>query len=90
MKRMTSEFCISSSLHHPNVVETVDLVVDDNHTWCEVMEYCSGGSLFEVLQDHKLDDNEVNCCFKQLVDGVHYIHSVGVAHRDLKPGTFFN
>jgi hypothetical protein len=42
IKKMAAEFCISSSLHHENVVETLDLVVDDNHTWCEVMEYCSG------------------------------------------------
>jgi hypothetical protein len=42
VKKMAAEFCISSSLHHENVVETLDLVVDDNHTWCEVMEYCSG------------------------------------------------
>lgn len=42
IKRMTSEFCISSSLHHPNVVETLDLVVDEHHNWCEVMEYMRG------------------------------------------------
>jgi len=40
VKKLTSEFCISSTLHHPNIVETVDLVQDENHHWCEVMEYC--------------------------------------------------
>ena len=84
MKRLTSEFCISSSLHHPHIIETVDLVVNLG-LWCEVMEYCGGGSLFEVLKDRKLMLSEVNCCFKQLMEGVHYIHEMGVAHRDLKP-----
>jgi len=28
---------------------------------------------------------EVDCCFKQLVNGVAYLHSMGVAHRDIKP-----
>ena len=85
MKRMTSEFCISSSLHHPHIVETIDLVVGDKHSWCEVMEYCGGGSLFDILQDRKLLPSEINCCFKQLLYGVNYIHAMGVAHRDLKP-----
>lgn len=37
VKRLTSEFCISSSLHHVNIVETVDLVLDEKKQWCEVM-----------------------------------------------------
>ena len=48
IKKMAAEFCISSSLHHENVVETLDLVVDDNHTWCEVMEYCSGMNYYPI------------------------------------------
>jgi len=37
VKKLTSEFCISSTLHHENIVETVDLVQDDQKHWCEVM-----------------------------------------------------
>ncbi|KAI8910251.1 kinase-like domain-containing protein [Gorgonomyces haynaldii] len=85
IKRMASEFCISSSLRHHHVVETLDLVVDEKHTWCEIMEYCSGGTLWDVLKESKLCTDDINCCFKQLIDGVAYIHSMGVAHRDLKP-----
>jgi len=66
VKKMTSEFCISSSLHHPHVVETLDLVVDNNHNWCEVMEYCAGGTLFDVLKDRKLLIGEVNCCYNSI------------------------
>ncbi|RKO92481.1 kinase-like domain-containing protein, partial [Blyttiomyces helicus] len=85
MKKLTSEFCISSSLHHKNIVETVDLVLDEKQTWCEVIEYCDGGSLHNVLMESVLSSEEVNCCFKQLIAGVEYLHSMGVAHRDLKP-----
>lgn len=66
MKKMTSEFCISSSLNHDHIVKTVDLVVNENHTWCEVMEYCPGGTLYELIQQHILSPSEVNCCFKQV------------------------
>ncbi|KAF7331921.1 Pkinase-domain-containing protein [Mycena kentingensis (nom. inval.)] len=38
VKKLTAEFCISSTLHHVNIVETVDLVQDEQGRWCEVME----------------------------------------------------
>lgn len=41
MKALTSEFCISSALKHPNIIETLDFVrVDEDHSrYCIVMEY---------------------------------------------------
>ncbi|KAI9206207.1 kinase-like domain-containing protein [Polychytrium aggregatum] len=89
IKKRTSEFCISSSLHHINIVETLDLVIDEDHDWCEVMEYCSGGTLFDVLQEYKFKSQDISCCFKQLMEGVRYLHSMGVAHRDLKPENLY-
>ncbi|KAF9113263.1 serine/threonine-protein kinase HAL4/sat4 [Mortierella sp. AM989] len=85
VKKLTSEFCISSTLHHENVVETVDLVQDEQHHWCEVMEYCSGGDLYNVIKQGHMSRVEVDCCFKQLLHGIAYLHSMGVAHRDIKP-----
>jgi len=84
VKRLTAEYCISSNLHHASVVETYDIVRDGNH-WYEIMEYCPGGDLYSVIRDGFLSCDEVDTCFKQLLEGVFYLHSVGVAHRDLKP-----
>ncbi|KAG2196864.1 hypothetical protein INT47_011384 [Mucor saturninus] len=85
MKKLTSEFCISSTFHHINVVETIDLVLDDQNRYCTVMEYCPGGDLFSVIMTERMTDIEQSCCFKQLMSGIAYLHSVGVAHRDIKP-----
>ncbi|KAI8915213.1 kinase-like domain-containing protein [Powellomyces hirtus] len=86
VKKLISEFCISSTLHHENVVTTVDLIQDEKHQWCVVMEYCAGGDLFGRIHCGSLKESgEVNCYLKQLVQGVNYLHSMGVAHRDLKP-----
>ncbi|BGP18299.1 hypothetical protein JCM10213_008472 [Rhodosporidiobolus nylandii] len=85
VKKLTSEFCISSTLHHHNVVETVDLVQDEQQHWCEVMEYCPGGDLYAVIKKGDLGPPEINSYFKQILAGVAYLHSMGVAHRDIKP-----
>ncbi|ORY06939.1 Pkinase-domain-containing protein [Basidiobolus meristosporus CBS 931.73] len=85
LKKLASEFCISSSLHHLNIVKTVDLVQDENKQWCQVMEYCSGGDLYNAIKSGPMSDAEANCCFKQLITGLNYLHSMGVAHRDIKP-----
>ncbi|KAG0291105.1 serine/threonine-protein kinase HAL4/sat4 [Dissophora globulifera] len=85
VKKLTSEFCISSTLHHENIVETVDLVQDEHHHWCEVMEYCCGGDLYNTIKQGHMSRIEIDCCFKQLMNGIAYLHSMGVAHRDIKP-----
>lgn len=85
-KRLTAEFCISSSLRHPNVIHTLDLLQDAKGDYCEVMEFCAGGDLYTlVLAAGKLEVSEADCYFKQLMRGVEYMHEMGVAHRDLKP-----
>ncbi|KAI0307419.1 kinase-like domain-containing protein [Multifurca ochricompacta] len=91
VKKLTAEFCISSTLHHINIVETVDLVQDENQHWCEVMEFCPGGDLYAAIKKGHMSPSEIECCFRQILQGVSYLHSQGVAHRDLKPeNIFFN
>eukprot|EP00835_Amoeboradix_gromovi_P006085 NODE_656_length_5493_cov_0.311828.p3 type:complete len:305 gc:universal NODE_656_length_5493_cov_0.311828:5314-4400(-) len=82
IKALTAEFCISSSLNHEHIVKVIDLIFDNG--WWMVLEYCDGGDLFTYIQDG-LTSTRTNELFYQLLDGVAYLHSVGVAHRDLKP-----
>jgi protein-serine/threonine kinase len=89
VKKLTAEFCISSTLHHINIVETVDLVQDENQHWCEVMEFCPGGDLYAAIKKGHMSPSEIECCFRQILQGVSYLHSQGVAHRDIKPENIF-
>ncbi|KAI3397314.1 hypothetical protein diail_10971 [Diaporthe ilicicola] len=87
-KKIKSEYSLAKSLHHPNIVETVRLCLDHGR-WNHVMEYCSEGDLHSILEKGylKAEDREKDrlCLFKQLVQGLSYLHSNGIAHRDIKP-----
>lgn len=81
-KKVTAEFCIGSTLHHGNIIETLDIVHEKGH-WYEVMEYAPF-DLFAIVMTGKMSREEVSCSFLQIVNGVRFLHSMGLAHRDLK------
>ncbi|KFH46975.1 Serine/threonine-protein kinase-like protein [Hapsidospora chrysogenum ATCC 11550] len=86
-KKIKSEYSIAKSLHHPNIVETIRLCTDHSR-WNHVMEYCSEGDLFSlVAKGYLKEENKKKdrmCLFKQLVQGIDYLHRNGIAHRDIK------
>lgn len=82
VKKVTAEFCIGSTLHHPNIIETLDLIQQDVNYY-EIMEYAPN-DLFNVVMSGMMSKEEIACCWRQLLNGVSYLHSMGIAHRDLK------
>ncbi|KAB5559783.1 kinase-like domain-containing protein [Coniochaeta sp. 2T2.1] len=86
-KKVKSEYTLAKSLHHPNIVETISLCTDHGR-WNHVMEYCAEGDLFSLISKKYLtkEDREADrlCLFKQLVQGINYLHNNGIAHRDIK------
>jgi serine/threonine protein kinase len=81
-KKVTAEFCVGSTLHHGNIIETLD-ILQEKGRWYEVMEYAPF-DLFAIVMTGRMSREEITCCFLQILNGVTYLHSVGLAHRDLK------
>lgn len=86
-----SRFCF---LNHPNVVRT-HYVENERETMSKgcpkkvsytIMEYAPNGDFFDFVMNHnaEIDDKMIRTYFRQLIDGIEYLHQSGVSHMDLK------
>ncbi len=77
-------------LNHPNIVKVLDSFNEDG-VHCIVMEYMSGGSLYDLLKsvgvshDSLLDIERVLSIALELADALTRAHHLKIIHRDLKP-----
>ena len=84
-KNLQREAKIMTQLSHPNII-TLHEVCAYKNLYCLVLDYCPGGSLCDLLSRYKDGLGETLCrrLFKQILDGVEYLHSRHVVHRDIK------
>jgi len=85
VRRFESEARAISILLHDSIVSLFDYgFVDGMHYLA--MQYIDGCSLFDIIQKRKpLPIETIIEYSKQICRGLHYAHSKGVVHRDIKP-----
>jgi serine/threonine protein kinase len=68
---------------HPNIVECYDVIRDDNTIYI-IMEYCDSGDLRSIL-GKPIKEQYTKFYFSQLANGLKYLDSIKIIHRDIKP-----
>lgn len=70
---------------HPHIIKLYQVISTPNDIFM-IMEYVSGGELFDyIVKNGRLGEQEARRFFQQIVSGVDYCHRHMVVHRDLKP-----
>lgn len=70
---------------HPHIIKLYQVISTPTDIFM-IMEFVSGGELFDYIVKHgKLHEHEARRFFQQIISGVDYCHRHMVVHRDLKP-----
>lgn len=79
------EIIIMKLINHPNIMGLYDVWENKNDLYL-ILEYIEGGELFDYLiKRGKLQEFEAINYFKQIINGISYLHQFNICHRDLKP-----
>lgn len=81
---LLAEMAIMKKLDHPNITKLFE-VYDQKDYYIMVMELCEGGELFDRIVSRKIKEPEAKLIMVQILNALHYLHSVGIVHRDIKP-----
>jgi serine/threonine protein kinase len=72
---------------HPNIIHLYDLSLFDDKSELYMMMELMDCDLHRIIQSKQpLNDTHFKCFAKQMLEAVKAMHSIGIFHRDLKPG----
>ena len=85
IERIIREIEILKNIHHPNIAQMYE-TYSTVHNFYIMLEYASGGDLFDYITSHNFLSEKESCYFfRQIISVLEYLMEMGISHRDIKP-----
>ena len=83
-QRFIKEARFQQGIDHPNIVKILDVQIQEDPPYY-IMPVASS-SLLDEINRKSIDEHNFSKCFYDIMAGLEEMHSLGIYHRDLKPG----
>lgn len=85
-----NEGSVAASMHHPNIVETLEYGLTNKDEPYLVMEFVEGPGLQLLIHNRETEmlAGKRLLLIKQMSDALYYVHQQGYIHRDICPRNF--
>lgn len=85
VQKIRREIQYLKALRHPHIIKLYEVISTPTDIFM-IMEYVSGGELFDfIVKNGKISESEARRFFQQIICAVEYCHRHNIVHRDLKP-----
>ena len=83
-KFLPREISILQKISHPHLISTFQIVETELHCFM-ALELAENGDLLDYCNSRgRLPEEEARHIFQDMCAGLSYLHSLGIAHRDIK------